>query len=1133
MGRLKGVERELVRQDQQNETEVGKDPRRRSRRRTVGLWTLRGVFVLMFLALVTGFMVMGQRMHAPDWLRDRVETRLDQALGGVKIRFGEVSFVIHEEWRPRLHLTDVRISDAAGHQIAEVSDLWASLAMRSLLRGQVRPKRIILQGAQIVLTRGEDGTLMLTVGPGSAPVGQAATLAKLIEDSDEVFRSDILSALTSIELDAITLDYRDLRLGRSWVLDGGHIQATRNARQVRLATGFSVLSGREYVSGIEANYTSSLDSAAAQFGVSITDLPAEDIAGHSIALAWMQVLRTPISGALRGSVDDKGALGPIFATLNLGEGAVQPTPETRPIKFESARTYFIYDPKQQVLDFNEVSINSAWGEIQAEGMAFLEGVDAGRLDNMAGQFQLSGIEINPVNLFPEPLNLTRADVDFQMKLAPFRMRLGQMTVEDGDHRLRLSGALAGLSDGWSVEIDAQIDQMNSDQVLNYWPERLAPAPRRWVTKNLHYGEISDLDFALRLKPGEQPNIYADFEFDKTKVRFAEPLPPLEDAQGQASLLNRRFTVTAQKGIVIADEGGPVDVSGTSFIIPDTGINRRTPGIARVQVSGGATAVLSLLDRPPLALLSKANLPVDLADGQVSLTGTLSLPLIKDLKLEDTQFHYSGTLSDLDSKKLVPGFEVSADRLRLAGDQTQISIGGKGLFGVVPVTALWHQPIGGEAAQRSTLSGQIEFSPRLMEQIKADLPRGMLTGQGLAEFTLDISAGDPPKLAAQSDLVGVALAIPELGWRKAAATSGTLTAEATLGTQLSVDALQINAAGFRTSATISFRDGDFDRVRFSSFELGNWLAVPAELISREAAQPDIRVLGGVLDLGKATFGAGGGEGGAGGRGPKLDVTLDRLQVTETIALTGLNGAFQTTGGLTGAFSAHVNGGAPIKGQVISRGARSAVGLTSEDAGAVMRSAGIITHAHGGGLQVQLEPIAKPGNYDVDLRIENTRIKNAPAMAALLNAISLVGLLDELAGQGIFISAIDSKMRITPTEVKVLSGSAIGPSVGLSFDGTVDTVGGMLGLRGAISPFYLLNAIGSVLTRKGEGIFAFNYKLTGPLADPRVSVNPLSGLAPLFLRNLMRPPAPTVSDGPNATPDRSSEERSASEVKGEDR
>lgn len=1127
------MERKLAQQEQQDEAEAGKKPRRRSRRRAAGLWALRGVFVLVFLALITGFMVIGQHVHVPAWVRDRVETRLDQALGGVQIRFGDVSFIIHEGWRPRLQLTDVRISDAAGQQIAEVADLRASLAMRPLLRGHVRPKRIILQGAQIALTRGVDGALSLTVGAGSAPVGQARNLAQLIEASDAVFQSPALSALSSVELDAITLDYRDLRLGRSWVLDGGHILATRNAREVRLATGFSVLAGRDYVSTIEANYTSALGSPAAQFGISITDLPAEDIGGHSPALAWMQVLRTPISGALRGRVDAQGALGPVFATLNLGAGAVQPTPETRPIKFDGARTYFTYDPKHEVLDFNEVSINSAWGKVQAEGKAFLQGVSAGGLESMSGQFRLSGIEVNPANLFPEAMNLTRADVDFQMKLAPFRMQLGQMTVQDGAHHMRLSGSLAGLSEGWQAEIDAQIDQMNSDQLLKYWPGRLAPKPRLWVTENLRDGEMSDLDFALRLRPGEKPDIYADFAFDKAEIRFVKTLPPIRGAQGQASLLNRRFTVTAQKGIVIADEGGVVDVSGTSFIIPDTGIKKVTPAITRVSARGSVTAALSLLDRPPLQLLTKANLPVDLADGQVRLDGTLSLPLIKGLKFEETRFHFAGALSDLDSDALVPGFNVSADRLRLSGDQTGVAIEGDGLFGTVPVNARWRQPIGGDTPQRSELVGQIELSSRLMTQINAGLPNGMLTGQGLADFTLGIGAGAPPQLSAQSDLVGAVLAIPELGWQKAANSSGTLTAEATLGSQLSVDALRIDAAGLRTVASISFREGAFDRVRFSSFELGDWLAVPAELIGRGAALPDIRVLGGVLDLGKSTIGEGGGEGGGAGPGPKLDVTLDRLQVTETVALTGLTGAFQTTGGLTGSFAARVNGGAAIRGQVTPRAGRSAVGLTSEDAGAVLRSAGVLTQARGGSLQLQLDPIAEPGNYDVDLQIKDTRITDAPAMAALLNAISLVGLLDEMAGQGIFFGAIDSKMRITPTEVMVLSGSAVGPSMGLSFDGTVDTVAGMLNLQGAISPIYLLNAIGSVLTKKGEGVFSFNYTLTGPLAEPQVSVNPLSGLAPLFLRNLMRAPAPTVSDGPNATPDRPDEPNPALLTRGEDR
>nr|WP_171207236.1 MULTISPECIES: AsmA-like C-terminal region-containing protein [unclassified Ruegeria] len=1116
---MKDVESKVVQPEPKDGVKPARKPRRRSRSLSTLFWALRGVFILIALALFTGFMTLGQQMHAPQWVRDRVEARLDRALGGIKVTFGDVSLTVHQGWRPRLQLSDVRVSDAEGQQVAEVSHMSASLAMRPLLRGQVQPKRIDLQGAQVALTRGLDGALSLTVGSSSAPVGEAPNLAQLIEETDELFKSPNLSALVSVRLDAITLDYQDLRQGRSWVLDGGHILLTRDARQLRLGTGFSVLSGRDFVSTIEANYTSSLDSAAAEFGVNITDLPTEDVAGHSPALAWMQVLRAPISGALRGSVNENADLGPVFATLNLGAGAVQPTTATRPVKFESARTYFTYDPKAEVLDFNEVLIDSAWGTVQADGTAYLHGVDSGSLQSMDGQFRFSGIRVNPADLFPQDLELTRADLDFQIKLAPFRMRLGQATIADDEHRLHLTGDLAAEPEGWSARIDAQLAELSSEQLLPYWPERLASKPREWVTKNIHKGNLSDMDFALRLSPNQKPNIYLDFDFDDTELTFAKTLPPIQRAQGQASLLNGRFTVTAQQGIVVADEGGEVDAAGTSFIIPDTESKGITPSVVRIKANSSVTAALSLLDRPPLQLLTKAGLPVDLGAGGVALEGTLALPLKKKLRFSDAEFHFEGDLANLNSSRLVPGFEISADRLGIRGDQSEIEIDGNGLFGAVPVTAQWLQPIGGPEAQRSQLTGQIELSPRLMDEINAGLPQGMLTGLGIADFSLGIGGGEAPELQAQSDLVGVVLAIPELGWRKPASRGGSLNAQATLGSALAVNDLQIDAAGLRSRASISFANGGFERVRFSSFELGDWLAVPAELIARGNAVPDIRVLGGVLNLAKSTIGEGGSGGGAdGGAGPRLDVSLDRLQITESVALTGLNGTFETTGGLKGGFSAQVNGGAAVNGQVTPVSSRSAVSLTSEDAGAVLLSAGLLTQARSGSLDLNLNPIGDPGNYDVDMRIENTRIQNAPAMAALLNAISLVGLLDEMAGQGIFFSAIDSKMRITPTEVKVLSGSAVGPSMGLSFDGTIDMVTGMMNLRGAISPIYLLNAVGSVLTRKGEGVFAFNYTLTGPLSDPKVAVNPLSGLAPLFLRNLMRAPPPTVSDGPNAKPER---------------
>jgi hypothetical protein len=44
---------------------------------------------------------------------------------------------------------------------------------------------------------------------------------------------------------------------------------------------------------------------------------------------------------------------------------------------------------------------------------------------------------------------------------------------------------------------------------------------------------------------------------------------------------------------------------------------------------------------------------------------------------------------------------------------------------------------------------------------------------------------------------------------------------------------------------------------------------------------------------------------------------------------------------------------------------------------------------------------------------------------------------------------------------------------------------------------------LLGGEGQGLFAANYQVTGSAADPQVSVNPLSALAPGFLRRLFQP------------------------------
>lgn len=187
--------------------------------------------------------------------------------------------------------------------------------------------------------------------------------------------------------------------------------------------------------------------------------------------------------------------------------------------------------------------------------------------------------------------------------------------------------------------------------------------------------------------------------------------------------------------------------------------------------------------------------------------------------------------------------------------------------------------------------------------------------------------------------------------------------------------------------------------------------------------------------------------------------------------------------------------------------------------MVRSAGLVQRARGGRMDLVLTPVGQDGAFDGQLNVQDVRITNAPAIAALVNAISVVGLINELNGDGIYFSDLDADFRFSRSQITLRKASAVGASLGLSMDGIFVPETGALQLQGVISPIYALNAVGSVLTRRGEGLFGFNYSITGTTKDPQVFVNPLTALAPGMFRNLFRRAQPVVplEDGEERPPE----------------
>ena len=138
----------------------------------------------------------------------------------------------------------------------------------------------------------------------------------------------------------------------------------------------------------------------------------------------------------------------------------------------------------------------------------------------------------------------------------------------------------------------------------------------------------------------------------------------------------------------------------------------------------------------------------------------------------------------------------------------------------------------------------------------------------------------------------------------------------------------------------------------------------------------------------------------------------------------------------------------------------------------------------------------------MNISSVRVNDAPAIAQLLSAASIVGLLDQLDGKGIFFSTIEGEFNINKELFTIYRSSAVGPSLGMSMDGYLDTNRKQLVLQGVLSPFYLVIDLGSILTRRVAGLIGFNSTLRGAFEQPPASVNPLASYSPGMSREIFR-------------------------------
>ncbi|MEL7397177.1 MAG: DUF3971 domain-containing protein [Pseudomonadota bacterium] len=1074
---------------------------RRKRLKTLGIRFVATCVLLSAVAVIAVLSLVGTRLAAPDWVRSHLTTKINADLSGLSLDVAEVSILLQDNWVPEISMQGVVIADDIGTPLIKLSDVQGTADLSELLRGRMRPGSIRVSGVQILVRRAADGQINLQLGSTGGALQRATTPAAIVEQIDTTFMRPHFASLDRFSVDNLTLRYEDARAGQAWNVDGGQIEILRDEDAIEVTADLTLLGNRAFATSMGLAYRSEIGSSAADLSITFDDMPSSDIAGQSPALSWLDTLDAPISGGLSMQVDQDGNLGPLAADLDISAGTLSPNETARPIAFEHAGADLTYDPATQVITFDALELDSKWVSTRIEGKTRLEGMADGWPDALTSQFRATSFQTNPAGIYDAPIALDAATLDMALSLDPFTVRLGEMAITDQGRLIRVTADIAAKDTGWDVAASAHVPEIAPERLLELWPTTLKPKTRNWITSNVQDVDLQNIQFVMRSEPDSKPDIFLGFDFDNLVSSYIKNVPIIENGRGTASIQDHAFVISAHAGTVTPPQGGQIDISGSSFEIEDIR-ERGGLGVVRLETDSTVTAALSLLNSGPFGFIDKAGQSVTLADGRSELIGNMSFAVVDNLTPADVDFTMSGELTDVRSNTLIKDRTLASSRIVVAANPDGMSLTGPGRLGQVPFEGQLIMPFAPGSNGRADVEGWIELSERFLEEFNIGLPPGSVSGAGRGTLELALERDTPPKFTLTSDLAGLALQFAPLDWGISADETGELTVSGLLGAPPSLDTLSLNAGGLRANGSVTLQpDGQLQQANFSRVQLDNWIDAPVDLVGLGPNQPPlVRVAGGTIDLRQTTLTRGDGQRRTGKGGP-VSLRLDRLQVSDSINITDFTAELDMSNGPDGEFTGNVNGQAPIVGRIAPHNGRSAFVITAGDAGAVLRSANLLKQARDGQLELYLVPGDGAGIYEGKLKASNLRVKDAPTMAELLNAISLVGLLEQLDGEGIHFSTLEAKFQLAPERVTLYSGSAVGASMGISMEGYYYIGTKWLDMEGVLSPIYALN-LGGLFTRQGEGLVGIKYSVDGESTRPRVQVAPLSVLTPGMFRDLFR-------------------------------
>lgn len=1087
---------------------------------------------------------------ATPWLASALEERFG---GRHRIEVGGTQLERDDDGRTAIRLRDIVVRDAAGSVVATAPKAEVGITLTSLMMGHVRPERLSLIGAEMAVRIERDGQLMVFARGEQKPFTTASASSKqplhrgftasMADTAAAAPSQNVPAAAPNLlavllewlqNLDAVGLDGGDLiEIG----LKSGSIAVDdqRNGKLLNFPNiDLSLTRPKEGGAalalssmGTDGPWSINATVVPRGDGLRAIDAVIRDVSPKDILLALRLGsgdLETdvPLSAVIRAEIDKDGMPQSLDGRIIAGAGYIGDIrgPDAR-LLIDEAQLELRWDAANRQLNV-PIEIQSGANRILLTSSVQPPGASGGpwSFAISQGRIQLASIE-RPNE---PPMLLDRVTARGGFNTATGRIELAQADLRGPTGGVAISGALDFSGAEPRLNFGVAGSRMTATTFKRLWPVVFAPGVRSWIETHVQAGTIEKLTIAgnatwdtLRPKgpPIPQDGLSINIESSGITITPVDGLPAVRDVDLVARITGRTAVVNFARGNADLPSGKRLSVSNGTFEVADT---KAPMSRTKFRLEGPVDAVNELIGMEPLR--DSTALPYDPGAMRGSLMAQVSVgvPLKKELQ-KSTEYAVDAELTGFSAEKFIRGQKAEAAMLRLSANQQLMQLKGDMKIGGTP-TAVDVKKLRAETDAEVRMQATLDDAARTRMGI--DLGN-TVTGPvpvkigGRMKFSEKES-----KLSVEADLTQARVTDLFPGWIKAPGRPGRATF--TLldkGQATRIEDLVLESPGVSVKGAVELdSEGEIVNANFPTFGLTD--GDKANLKAERATDGTLKVtLRGDLYDGrgfiKSTVASKPDKAKRSANDLDLDIKLGAVTGHHGEALRSLELRMSRRAGQIRSFSMSGKLGhdAMMTGDLRGRGGgRQVVYLEANDAGALFRFADIYPRIIGGSMSVAMDPPTTDlAPQEGLLNIRDFAVRGEPALDGVASSGPGPAAFDQHgrstpSSGGVSFSRMRVEFTKSPGRVAMREGIVWGPAVGATVEGHLDYLRDEVRLRGTFVPAYALNNMFGRIPIVGlflgggsnEGLLGVTYQVVGSPQSPVLQVNPMSAVAPGFLRKL---------------------------------